>query len=511
MQLNVLRDPWVPLDRGGSIEHASFVEILAGEKDAADLAHPRDDVRFFARMLLSSLAQVLFPAANAKALRARIAAPMSRAELDARIAPIERDFDLVGTPERAGFLQDLGGKDEDGTEKLFLDLNRHVLFRSLRERDPARSVGVCLGCAVPLLHGVQAFAASGGRGYSPSVRGRPATTTLVGDASLRRSIWANVLHAESMALIPVTLDAPERPWIQERRELAEGERLALVEGLFWPARALRLVPVSSGSCAACGVMGERLGVHGFRAKSKAGAAFFPHPYSPTTVKVKKGKPLTLHMHLRPDRPAWTGLVDVLGAVSEGSEGRAAPVVEQWRDSLDGRACTLLVLDYATAGALSASFVGRLSESFPVSRSHLRNPHFLFALRGLVADAEQAASALRRGLKRAHSCRGARPKKQRDGYWAADAEASFWQATEPAFWRTYRALLDGTLEGAKPFRVELQRVALSLFDRHTRVSIDDPARIDIVVGARRGLRIALAAMVEPQLAAKKKRSRAPVRA
>lgn len=46
MQLNVLRDPWVPLDRGGSIEHASFVEILAGEKDAADLAHPRDDVRF---------------------------------------------------------------------------------------------------------------------------------------------------------------------------------------------------------------------------------------------------------------------------------------------------------------------------------------------------------------------------------------------------------------------------------------------------------------------------------
>ncbi|HOU93578.1 MAG TPA: type I-E CRISPR-associated protein Cse1/CasA, partial [Polyangiaceae bacterium] len=405
MQFNVLRDPWVPLDRDGAVDHASVAEILCGKKDAPDLIHPRDDVRFFSRMLLSALAQALFTPDKRNELRQRLTKPMSRREFDDRVAPVEQDFELVGTAKRAGFMQDAVEDQEDGTEYLLLDRVGHVLFRSLSDRDPARSIGLCTCCAVPLLYGVQAFAASGGRGYSPSVRGRPATTTLIGEPSVRRSIWANVLHAESLALLPLARREPARPWVQKKRELAENDRLSIAEGLFWQPRALRLVSVESGVCAGCGREGERLGVRGFSAKSKAGAAFFPHPFSPTRVKVKKGKSLNLHLHLRPERPTWTGLVDVLGAVSDGDGGRPAPVVEQWRDSLDAPECSLLVLDYSTD---QASFVGRISESFPLSREHVRSPTFLRELRDLVADAEVGASALRFALKVAHSSRSAKP-------------------------------------------------------------------------------------------------------
>jgi CRISPR type I-E-associated protein CasA/Cse1 len=494
MQFNVLRDPWVPLDRDGAVEYASVAEVLCGKKDAPDLIHPRDDVRFFARMLLSALAQSLFTPENRKELRRRIDKPMSKAEFEQNVASCADDFELVGSGKRPGFLQDLGGKNEDGTEYLLLDLVGHVLFRSLPDRDPARSVGLCVPCAVPLLYGVQSFAASGGRGYSPSVRGRPATTTLIGEPSLRGSIWANVLHAESLALLPFARRVPARPWLQKKRELEEDERLSITEGLFWQPRALWLVPMSAGRCAACGAEAARLGVRGFSAKSKAGAAFFPHPYSPTRVRTKKGKALTLHLHLRHDRPAWTGLVDVLGEVSDGGAGRPAPVVEQWRDSLDEPTCSLLVLDYATD---QASFVGRVSEAFPLSRRHLENPALQQQLRGFVTDAETSSAALRTALKRAHSSRSAKPKAQRDGFWAADAEAAFWQETEPAFWAAYRLLMAGKLDSSRAFRQELGRVALRLFDAHTRVSIDDPSRVDVIVRARRRLRRALAEMIDPE--------------
>jgi CRISPR type I-E-associated protein CasA/Cse1 len=102
---HVLRDPWIPLDRNGHEELASFVELLTGKKDAPDLWHPRDDLRFFARMLLASLVQALFEPKNEEELEERIARPMTRKELEGRIAEVEDDFWLVHPKARSGFLQ----------------------------------------------------------------------------------------------------------------------------------------------------------------------------------------------------------------------------------------------------------------------------------------------------------------------------------------------------------------------------------------------------------------------
>ena len=114
------------------------------------------------------------------------------------------------------------------------------------------------------------------------------------------------------------------------------------------------------------------------------------------------------------------------------------------------------------------------------------------------------SALRRALKSAHSSRGAKPKTQRDGYWAEDAEASFWQRTESAFWTAYRALLAGTFDELSSFRGALARAARSLFDEHTAASADDASKVDVLARARRRLQQDLHSLVNPGVAAAVKR-------
>ena len=43
---NVLTDAWIPLDDGaGRVSHASYVELMTGDRDAADLVHPRTELQ----------------------------------------------------------------------------------------------------------------------------------------------------------------------------------------------------------------------------------------------------------------------------------------------------------------------------------------------------------------------------------------------------------------------------------------------------------------------------------
>jgi hypothetical protein len=68
-RFDVLVDKWVPLEEGGQVRLASFRDLLTGAADARDLLHPRDDLRFFSRMLLSALTQALVPARDTRELR----------------------------------------------------------------------------------------------------------------------------------------------------------------------------------------------------------------------------------------------------------------------------------------------------------------------------------------------------------------------------------------------------------------------------------------------------------
>src|SRR2546426_3826852 len=347
LRFNVLFDEWVPLEEGGQVRLASLRDLLTGAADARDLLHPRDDLRFFSRMLLSALTQALVPARDTRELRERMERPLAARAVDPVLEETRQDFELLG---RNAFLQDDASADaEEATSQLFLDVpsgSNHILFRPARRYD-----GMCPPCAVPAVYGIQAFSPSAGRGKSPGVRGSPPVTTLVWQPSVRRSIWANTLASTSVEAINYPKDGP-RPW-RPAQKIAAGERIGLLQGLFWQPRSLTLRVTDQGPCSICGRPGVRLQVRGFAAKSKVEGGFFPHPHSPFYERLGKAGPIERRfVHLRSDRPAWMGLADLLSDTAGGDGPRrrmyhAAPVVHQWLEQLQQSQVTLLVFSYST--------------------------------------------------------------------------------------------------------------------------------------------------------------------
>ncbi len=469
---NVLTDPWIPLDQRGRVERVSYLALISGEEDAADLVHPREDVRFYARVLLSALTQALFTPKDARELQKRIDEPLSRRKATERIENVKGDFDLLG---KRPFMQErLPDSGANETSRLFLDVpsgSRHLLFR------PAHGYeGICAPCAVPALYGVQAFAPSGGRGLSPGVRGAPPLTTLVAASSVRATVWANVLSGTRAG--EYVRDG-DRPWLQRRLEKV-GDAIGLQTGLFWQPRALTLTPDGTGRCAACGADADLLSVGAFEAKSKVAGGFFAHPHTPYhhTQKPKAGRS-RWPVYLSTDRPAWTGLADMLPDASGGdaAEGpRPAPVVAQWFEDLDNRQVSLLVLAYATN---KAKIVGRFAESLSVS---MQKCHDLATqIRSMVEAAAKCSSALAYAFRRAH---GRRPE-DKGGFWAADASSAFWQATEAPFW-TAVAQAERNENWESPLYPTLRRTVTALFDSHTEASATGNTHQSLVARARRGL-------------------------
>lgn len=489
--LNVLVDPWIPLrDADGRVSLASYAELLTGEKDAEDLSHPRDDVKVFARMLLSALTQALFPVADAKAWKARLAKPMSRREVETRIAEVKADFEIVGSP---GFLQEIQPvlKDQDNeTGELVPDAG-HELFR------PAFPfVAICVRCAPALVFGAQAFAPSGGRGYSPSVRGNPPVTTLLAGSSVRVSVWANVLMDSVAERLGYAKDS-KTPWRSSTAQKV-GETIGLAEGMFWQPRSFALRPavaVAGGACGACGSSTGLLAIVGYTSKSKVAGGSYRHPHSPAWEDVSPNPDKRFKSrNLRAGRPSWTGLADLLGE-SQGT-GRAkellprpAPVVTQWIEYGDPDAASLLVLDVAFKPG-QKKLLSRFAETFPLSQ-RVRDATFVQRLRSLVVHAEAVLYALRKSLA------AARGRVASEGRYLADATASFWQRTEGPFWTEYDAYRSDEAP-TDAFARALEAQTLSIFGELTNDRTSDPAALIRTVKAERNLRSALRKQLFPEL-------------
>jgi hypothetical protein len=268
----------------------------------------------------------------------------------------------------------------------------------------------------------------------------------------------------------------EHPWIQRKLEKV-GEAIGLLTGLFWQPRGLWFADAGTGSCAACGASAELLSVRAFEAKSKVAGGFFAHPYTPyfQRAKAKNGRSRQ-PTYLKADRPAWTGLADMLPMVrgTENAEGsRPAPVVSQWFEDLENRDVSLLVFAYTTN---KAKIAGRFNEALAVSMQ--KCPDLVAEIQSMVDAAGSCASALGNSLRQSHG----RRRDDKGGFWAADAASAFWQKTETPFWIALEQA-ERNEDWTEALFPSLRSTAVALFDAHTETSATDNTRQSLVAQAR----------------------------
>jgi CRISPR type I-E-associated protein CasA/Cse1 len=470
--LNIVLDPWIPLnDRP---QPASFAELLAGERDAADLDWPRDDFKVFTRLLLSALAQALFPARDAGELRARIERPLSKDEILDRLRPVAADFELL--PEKgAGFLQ-----APRPTGKASAGAARFVFAPGDLFVATAPSEVVSLPVAAVTLFAEQTYAGGAGRGYGSGPAGQPGVFTLIDLDSVRCSTWANTL-----ATALDTKPRPTRaPWSNAAQPARKRGSISLADGLFFQPRGIWLVERSS----ACGLTGVAdrgaVALEGFQPKhgvDKDGV--WIHPCAPMQLKSTGLAPL----RLTPGQPAWTGLAQLLRPVSKHSAKAKDPnegpalVLQQWWQLKPSAKARLIVLDYP--GRDKAKLGSVLYERFPLSHALERAKD---ELHRLTDDAETVAQRLKQALTQAHD------DQKRGGFATADAVSRFWTETEPLFVRWVEIV--GDLE-APDQRVEdahtqasrgARKAALRIFNEHVALSEWHLGKQERIATARRRL-------------------------
>jgi CRISPR type I-E-associated protein CasA/Cse1 len=487
-QFNALTDAWLPLvQENGTTMWASPVEVLCGEKDGVDLDYPRDDFRVYARLLLSALVQALLPAKDDRELKLRLDAPLPRADVEARINPVLGDFDLFGA---APFLQIVAPNDPPATGGA-----APFVFGSVDLYQPTVPVdAISLPIALVTVFIEQTYAGGAGRGYGAGPGGQPGALTLVDAGSVRRSAWANTLTLETVQ----GKYAPdrERPWSNERRAARTRASVGIVEGLFFQPRGIWLTPVGEGTCSFSGRPAVLVRLSPFLPKSELakkptkGEDVWVHPCAPLAVNSQG----IAAIRLNAERPAWTGLAQLLSPLSKGKARIAhplegpAPVLAQWR-KLDQKAkdLRLIVLDFDRD---KANVKRRFFEAFPLSKNLVEKPETVEMLRVLSSDAQNIEYALAKALTRAHDDR------KLGGLALADARSSFWGTSEApvlGWLATIIAIDEGTDAGWDEIQRSrasvlnlLRRTAIGIFNAHAELSEFDPRKQQRVAKARRFL-------------------------
>jgi CRISPR type I-E-associated protein CasA/Cse1 len=491
LRFNALTDPWLPLvQEDGRTLWASPVEVLCGEQDGVDLDYPRDDFRVYGRLLLSALVQALFPARDGKELRRRIETPLLRAEVRERVTPVLGDFDLFGpTP----FLQivPLADAPKKGAAP-FVFLEPDV-YQPLTRVD-----AVSLPVALVAMFIEQTYAGGAGRGYGSGPGGQPGAFTLIDPGSVRRGAWANTLVLETATSRYAPDD--QRAWSNLKRGPLPRAAVGLVTGLFFQPRSVWLTGAGDGPCSVTGVattlvrLSPLLPKSELAKKSGKGDDFWQHPCAPLAVNSQGIGAIRLSA----ERPAWTGLAQLLAPLSK-VKGRKehplegpAPVVRQWKDlGFRTKRARLIILDFDRD---KANVKRRFFEAFPLSDDLVGNKNVLERLRSLIDDAQEIERSLHYALVRAHD------DHKRGGLALADARTAYWGATEAPFleWLSALLALDESTDVGEVaasrletrMREALRRRAAALFDEHAALSELDPRKQKRVAKARRRLRAEL---------------------
>jgi CRISPR system Cascade subunit CasA len=481
---NLLTASWIPVSHEGQ-SHCISLKTLLCTNTPWELSLPRDDMELSALQFLISLAQVIFPPADNKELRHRIAQPLDESAYDAAISSYLEWFDLdhPTTP----FMQSRGVAANEVTpiQKLFIGLpegNNHSFF------DPEGVLeSVCPGCAAIAIFNQASCCPSFGGGFKGALRGGAPVTTLVDAPHLRVRIWENVLPKSAQAdwrqagrNLPTWID-PIRPG-----EKIPAIEIGLTRGLFWQPAKIELIPSeTSGVCDSCGHESDRL-YSGFN-KEKFNytvEGVWRHPHSPLLWITKKGEVEHRYASFTTIAPAWTQLTQFLPCISSSDKENHQPaaVITQYqqRSRESTTSIGLLIGGYRNK---QASILERRHELFSF------RPGWEYGIEDLneyVEIARGARNALYGSLMWA-------AKGQKDKFKGIGvdlhkvAERVFYDRSESFIHERLRSLDFAAVEREKEsLRIHVNRLALDIYTEVVTPYAHDVCLVQAIAAGRRKL-------------------------
>lgn len=539
--MNLLEEPWMPvrLHGGGrewvSPRQLSDPRLAAFDADRADF---NGALAQFAIGLLQTTAAV----DSVFAWRQLLQRPPDAATLQAWFAPQAAAFELTG--DGARFMQDLDLRPTDGEAvgigSLLIETPGENTVKNNSDHFIKRGhvTAVCPHCAALALFTLQINAPAGGAGHRTGLRGGgPLTTLLVADSgpnaprSLWHSLWLNVQEHHSFEAIGGDAGKHQPhftfPWLASLQALQkDGGEVAPIQlhpaHVFWGMpRRIRLDfdAVDAGRCDLCDRTSDRL-VRQYITRNRGLNYKGPwrHPLSPY-YESKEGM---LPLHPQPGGLGyrhWLGWV--LGMQNDKRKVERAGVIEHFFDAGTQRRAGIGLRLWAFGFDMDNMkarcwYEGTLplyalTDCPPEAQKRLRED-----VGAWLAGAELAASYLRGAVK--------------DAWFGGEArgdfsfvDASFWAASEAAFYALLKERIQAAREGkvvdgvaiGERWLSTLRRVVEHLFDADLvgagPIERQNPARIAMahnkLMASLRGakLRTELALPVEVKPARKSRQA------
>ena len=484
--MNLLHDPWMPVRDGAGQRHWITPDRLAEPQWRAFDAD-RPDFNGALAQFAIGLLQTTTPVANVIEWGRLYKSPPDAATLQQWFEPVAAAFVLDGDGPR--FMQDidLGSEGVAVNEigALFIDSPGEQTLKNNADHFVKRAQmnALCPACAALTLFTLQLNAPAGGAGHRTGLRGGGPLTTLVmapGDANLWQHLWLNVRDRPAFLAQGGTAEHADAqrsfPWLGPVTALQamKGETAqAQVHPahLYWAmARRIRLDSAqrTAGTCDCCGRPSEalftRYGTKNYGLNYKGA---WSHPLSPY-YETKEG---WLPLHPQPDGLGYRHwLAWVLGTASEQRTTRVADVVTRGM-SLPGR---------TTSGPLRLWAFGYDMDNMK-ARCWYESTLPLYGLGDCDIDARNGVkSEVARWLAAAELAGSYLRGAVKDAWFSADArgefghvDATFWAATEPAFYKQLQALIaaavantdHAALPAREAWHAVLVRTALRLFDEN----------------------------------------------
>jgi CRISPR system Cascade subunit CasA len=288
--MNLLFDPWIPVQKDNTHRHITLKELLCHEENWT-VSLPRDDLEMACLQLLIALTQALFTPEDFDEWLGRQDTPLTEEEYNHQARRYMDWFDLDHDTQPFMQRKDVKAEKVTPIQKLFIGMpegNNHAFFNQVSEITVA-----CSSCTVLALFNQTTNAPNFSGKHKAGLRGVAPISTLIHANSLRRMVWRNVLSEaalnDSMPWWKSESQAPA--WIEN---IASGEKMhvtsiGLMRGLFW--LPLKIELVKSNGEAVCGCCGLKIqaGYSGFNLEEFKFEmqGKWPHPLSPRQWEVKK--------------------------------------------------------------------------------------------------------------------------------------------------------------------------------------------------------------------------------